>query len=304
MRFVYTAGVVASLASAAVVGPRQAAPTEIYKLPGSAWIETIAVRSNGDVLLNRLDTNEVWSVTPSTKAGAEVVSFPGFTSTTGVCEYQPDVFAVVTGNFTTSSLTNKPGSWGIWSVDFNASPVKTTLITKVPTSGFWIGCSALNNDIVFVADAAQGQIYSVSMSTAAVAVAAQDAAMKAPASGYQEGIHGIKYSNGDIYFTNTFGSAFGKIAVDAATSKLAGAVTALGSGWANPEDFAIGADGSAYVAQVGSNTVVRLPMAGGAASRVASVSSPSSCAFGRGTNDTGTLYVSTTTGAVYALNLA
>lgn len=77
---------IGSLASAALL-ERQAVPTSIYTFSGSgAWIEGMAVRSNGHLLLNRLDVAELWDVDPVTKTGTKLLSFPGAKSMAGITE--------------------------------------------------------------------------------------------------------------------------------------------------------------------------------------------------------------------------
>ncbi|OAA65188.1 Six-bladed beta-propeller, TolB-like protein [Niveomyces insectorum RCEF 264] len=283
---------------------RQAAASSIYKLPGSAWIENLVVRPSGELLLARLDTPELWTYDPATKTGAKVpVTFTDALSLTGITEVAPDVYAVVAGNFSTRGFTSAAGSWAVWSVDLSNAAPQATLVKRVPESAFFIGVAPLGNDSILVADAGKATLYRMDLATGAYSVALADATMKAPAQGsLVEGVHGLKYQNGIAYFTNTFGGGFYKVAVDAATGRATGTPTEIAN-LKMAEDFVVAPDGSGfYVAQPNANAVTKVTPSG-KTSKAASASSCSSVAFGRGTSDKNTLYISTTNGAVFSVTI-
>jgi hypothetical protein len=293
---------VGSLASAALIH-RQAA-TSIYKSTGSsAWIEGIAVRPNGNILLNRLDVPELWSIDPVTKTGTKLLTFTGAASMAGITELSPDIFAVVTGNFNTKSFAVKAGSWGVWKVDLTGATPTSTLIKNVPESGFFVGLTTFNNDTIFIADAGKGSLYKMTISTGDYSVVITDPSMKAPASAaIAEGIHGIKYYNGDVYFSSTFGNTFSKVKIDPATGK-AGAVTSILTGLQGPEDFAIGPDGTSYLALMTKGQILKITP-DGKSSTAGSVASSTCVAFGRTEKDKSMLYVGTSGGALFSIPLS
>jgi hypothetical protein len=297
MRFVYFAEAlcfIASLASAALIERQSAA--QVAKLPG--WVETMAVRQNGNLLLNRLDTPELWTLDPSTKQASKLLSFTGALGLTGIAELSPDVFVVVTGDFNTKSFALGSGSYAVYKVDLTGSTPKSTLVKKVPESGFFIGVAPFNNDTIFIADASKGALYQMTISTGEYAIAMQDAKMKAPSSAaIQEGIHGVKYHDGYVYFTNTFGNTFNKIKVDTATGKTTGSIIPINTSLQGPEDFTISSDGTAYIATLNGGAIFKVT-ADGKATQFAAAAQCSSCAFGRTDKDKSTLYISTSQGAV------
>ncbi len=303
-------GCSALLASALAHSPRGAvaarqSASSIYKLPGSAWIENLVVRPNGQLLLARLDTPELWSYDPAAKTGAKVVGFSGALSLTGIAELTPDVYAVITGNFSTRGFSVKSGSWAVWTVDLTGAAPKATLVKLVPESGFFIGVTPLDKDNVLIADAGKATLYKMQLSTGAYSVVLTDASMKAPAQGsLVEGVHGLKYSNGTAYFTNTFGGGFYKVAIDAASGKATDKPVQIAS-LNMAEDFVLAPDGSGafYVAQPNANAVAKIT-ADGRSSKAATASSCSSVAFGRGATDKSTLYIATTNGAVFSAILS
>jgi hypothetical protein len=289
-----------SLASAALI-ERQSAATSIYKPTGSgAWAEGMAVRPNGNILLNRLDVPEIWNIDPVTKTGTKLLSFTGAQSMAGITELAPDVWAVVTGSFNTKTFSVKAGSWSVYKVDLTGVTPTQTLVKSVPESGFFIGLTTFNNDTIFIADAGKGSLYKMTISTGDYSVIITDPSMKAPASAaIQEGIHGIKYYNGDVYFSSTFGDTFSKVKIDPTTLK-AGAVTSILTGLQGPEDFAIGADGTSYLALMTKGQVLKITL-DGKSSTVGSVTSATCVAFGRTDKDKNTLYVATSSGAVFSI---
>ncbi|CAK7212165.1 hypothetical protein SCUCBS95973_001349 [Sporothrix curviconia] len=289
---------------------RQAA-SSIYKLPGSAWIENLVIRPNGQLLLARLDVPELWSYDPATKAGTQVVGFTDALSLTGITEVSPDVYAVVTGNFSTRGFSVKAGSWAVWTVDLTGAAPKATQVKLVPESGFFIGVAPLDKSNILIADAAKATLYQMNLGTGAYSVVLTDASMKAPAQGgLVEGIHGLKYANGTAYFTNTFGGGFYKvpIAFDATTGKASAATAAKPAEIAAltmAEDFILAPDGSGsyYVAQPNANAVTKITP-DGKSSKAATAASCSSVAFGRGASDKNVLYIATTNGAVFSATIA
>ncbi|KAF4632325.1 hypothetical protein G7Y89_g5803 [Cudoniella acicularis] len=283
--------------SGAVVLKRDT-PTQVYN--GSGWIENIAVRSNGNVLLSHLDVPELWSFDPSTKAGTKVASFPGALGLTGITEIKPDVFVVVSGNFSVSNFSITAGSWGVWKVDLTGAAAKTTFLKLIPESGFVIGVTPFDNETFFIADAAKGTLYKMSITTGDYSVVLADSSMKPPSNAFiQEGIHGLKYYEGYLYFTNTFGGTYNKVKIDQVTAKTSGAVVSILTSLTDVEDFAFAPDGSVYTA-ARSTGVARI-YANGTRTQIATVDTASSVAFGRGAKDKATLYVSSSGGGLYTI---
>ena len=299
MRFIQFTAALAStltLTSAALIR-RQAAAQSVAKLGG--WIETLAVRPNGQLLANRLDTPELWTIDPTTKQSSKLLSFPDALGASGIAEISPDVYAVVTGNFSTKNFTLGSGSYTVHKVDLTGATPKSTLIKKVPESGFFIGVAPYNNDTIFIADAGQGALYSLKISTGAYSIVLQDPKLKAPSDAFiNEGIHGIKYVGGYLYFTNTFGNTFNKVKIDE-SGKPTGPITVINTSLQGPEDFVITSDGTAYIATYTSSAVFKVTT-NGTATPFANATNPSSVAFGRTEKDKKILYISNSEGSVFS----
>ncbi|KAH7390526.1 hypothetical protein BKA66DRAFT_439834 [Pyrenochaeta sp. MPI-SDFR-AT-0127] len=282
----------------ASVRPRQAS-TQVAQLGG--WIECLAVRSNGAILANRLDVPELWTVDPVTKTTSKVISLPNALGLTGIAEISPDIFAVVAGNFSTTNFSIGNGSWSVWKVDLSGETPKQTLLAAVPEAGFLLGATAFDNDTAFIADAGNGALYRINMTTGDYSIVLQDVSMKAPAGSFiSEGIHGVRYSPqlGTVFFTNTFGSTFNKFSVDKTTGKATSAVTTITSSIDTPEDLVV-VEGAAFIMSLNGGGIFKVTPDGKSA-KIIDVVSGSTVAFGRGVTDTKTLYYATSSGSVMA----
>lgn len=80
----------------------------LYEFPYNTYLENIAVRPNGQFLITPLSLPQLWLVEPDLPGEAFIVcEFPEVLGLSGIVEYQPDIFAVLTGNFSFS--TGDPG---------------------------------------------------------------------------------------------------------------------------------------------------------------------------------------------------
>jgi hypothetical protein len=84
---------------------------DVWRFPTGTWVENIAVRSNGKLLVTLLSQPDVYQVNPSgTESPSLVYSFPGASGALGIAELGTDVFAVVAGNWSTTTFTSTPRS--------------------------------------------------------------------------------------------------------------------------------------------------------------------------------------------------
>ncbi|KAF9737836.1 hypothetical protein PMIN06_009009 [Paraphaeosphaeria minitans] len=281
--------------SASPFTKRQSTVTQVYKFTGSPLrAEGIAVRSNGQILVTFFDKGEAWLVDPPTKKASKVATFTDTTCSAAIAEVAPDVFAVVAGKYSNS---NTPGSWGVWKVDFSAGGATptTTLVKKVPESGMWNGLSAFNNDTVLVGDASKGAVFKVNVNTGNYSIAIQDSTM-APASGMPMGIDGIRYANGNIYYTNIFAQKFYKMPIDAEGKKTGSATQIWGNQMA--DDMYVSPEGVAYVA---ASSGIQKVTADGKVSNVASIRSSTAVAIG---TDKTTLFVAGSDGVISSFKIS
>jgi hypothetical protein len=278
------------LASATVLQRQVSSAESIYKFNSTgSSIENIAVRPNGQLLVTRFDAPEVWSVDPVTKVATKIFTLPGVTCAAGITEIEsePDTFAIVGGNYSAAG-GNTAGSWGIFKLEMSNNQPIYLGVKYVPESVMFNGLTTFARGIVLIADG-KGLVYRMEMTTGEYGIAAQHVSMEPPTwAPIPLGIDGLRYFNGSIYFTNIFGKTFSKMAVDK-TGKGVGGVTTLWNS-TQADDFAIGADGSAYVATNSNLGVVKFTP-DGKMSNVSSIAGSTSCAFGRNEKDKNILYI-------------
>jgi hypothetical protein len=82
------------------------APTHvIYEFPLGTWIENIAVRANGRLLVTLLNVPDLYLIDPFHANNSVLVhSFPDVLGLSGIAEVTPDIFTVSSSNF---SLTGE-----------------------------------------------------------------------------------------------------------------------------------------------------------------------------------------------------
>jgi hypothetical protein len=82
----------------------------VHQFPDPTWLEKVATRSNGDLLITLLITPELWSIDLSIKTGSLVHKFDEYTSCVGMTELGHDIFYVLTGNSSIRTLQSIPGT--------------------------------------------------------------------------------------------------------------------------------------------------------------------------------------------------
>ncbi|KAF2272874.1 uncharacterized protein EI97DRAFT_469982 [Westerdykella ornata] len=291
---------ISSVVSAVAIDKRQST-TQVYKFSASPTsAEGIAARSNGQLLVSFFDKGELWGVDPATKKASKVATFTDATCAGGIAEIAPDVFAVVAGQFSFGGGL-KTGSWAIWKVDFTSGTAQTSVLKKVPDSGFFNGLSAFTNDTILIGDASKGAVVAMNVNTGAYSTVIQDATMAPPANaGIPMGIDGVRYFNGTLYYTNVSKNTFHKVAVDA-TGKKVGNIATI---WSNTfsDDLWVGPDGTAYVA-TGSAGKIQKVTPDGRISTLVNISGATSVTLGKTEADKNTLYIAGNNGVISSVKV-
>ncbi|CEJ61344.1 hypothetical protein PMG11_09879 [Penicillium brasilianum] len=284
----------------------------LFQFPNNgSWIDNLALRSDGSVLLTRLDTPEVWSVDTTTGNATLVHSFANATSCFGISEIDDDVFAVVVGNFSTSTYQPTPGSFSVQQLDFknvqSTNNEEGTQLASVSHIAALPEAQALNgmatftkeSHLVLIADSPKGVAWKLDTQTGEYSIALNDTTML-PAEGQALplGINGLKLVDDYIYYSSTTRMQFGRVRVNQDASP-AGDYEIIASGFL-PDNLDVAPDGTAYIATDPQNSVVRITpygqislVAGGQLST--QMPGPTSC---RLTDDGKTLYVGTSGGQV------
>lgn len=287
------------LASFALGGlvPRQATPRQVVSVQG-AWFENIAVRPNGNLLLTRMDLPEVWEYDFTASKATRVAVFSESLAAAGIAELSPDIWAIVSGRYSMSGGGNTPGSWIIHKLDLTGAVPSASVVAKLSQAQLVNGLAVLNSTHVLPGDASAGAVYIVDVNTGTSGVFKQDATMK-PSGFIPFGIDGMKVYNGYLYFTNISTGNILRFPI----STSSGAVETLVRN-NQGDDFVIGRNGLMYLALNTQNSVVSVDLASGKVNKLASVTGGTSTAFGRRSGvDEGTLYITTTGGQVFAIDV-
>jgi hypothetical protein len=70
----------------------------VYEFPNETWVENIAVRRNGNLLVTLIGVPEVWEIDAFTSQAELIQSFPDANTVSGISKVEDDVFAVAVGN--------------------------------------------------------------------------------------------------------------------------------------------------------------------------------------------------------------
>ena len=188
--FVALAALCLSPLAFALPTPESTPPAHIVwqpSTPKNAWLECLTSRSNGDLLVTRYDTGEIWTVNPITEQATLVYAFPAganVNSSLGIDEYEDDVFAFNAGQVTPGDRFPIHGTWSVWSIDLknwtasaaNGSRAPSvSRIAKVPEALMLNGLTVLNpatttgprakgnasSPTLLLADSTAGILYSI-----------------------------------------------------------------------------------------------------------------------------------------------
>ncbi|QIW98631.1 hypothetical protein AMS68_004149 [Peltaster fructicola] len=292
----------------------------VYEYPQAVgWLENIAVRSNGELLMTSLGVPgslNVLNPLASSPTPKQITGFE-YTDTLGIVETDPDVFHVIAANFSLETVSIQPGTNTIWRVDFSKDNHPTPeKVATLKDAVFLNGLTAFNNSILLAADSALGVVWATDLKTGDSWIAADDPLMK-PVQGqsYVEGINGLhfrpsKQKHKELCFTNSQQYIFGCIEFDS-NAEARGAARLAGrpqseKGFAdiNWDDFAFDKHGTAFAATEKGNSVQAVTSDGRAFVVAGDLNStliatPAATAFGRTAQDSGVLYAVTAGGLAF-----
>jgi hypothetical protein len=287
----------------------------VHQFPNHTWLENVAVRSNGDLLVTVLIPNAaLYQISDPSSAKPTVSLIHNFTSVDGllgISETKPDVFAVIGGNFTAPGVQVN-GTFSAWEVDLsqgahnhdNKTPARVKLITAIKPAAFLNGLETLprNPTTVLISDSTLGVVWRLDTLAGRFNKALDFPEMKvAPNSALAIGINGIRIAKDTLYWTNSFEQTIYRVKIDKNGSVAPGAAIEKVVHIKEAvflDDFTIGADGTIWaVENVGNRLFAVRPdgsyetVAGGV--NQTTIAGDTSATFGRGKTDQKTLYVVT-----------
>ena len=294
--------------------PYSSPTRDIYQFPElGTWVENLAVRANGQIIISRLDQPVVQQVDPFTpgKEPVTIYTFPGALGALGITEYAPDIFAVLTGNFSLATGTNPPGAYAVWKVDmrrYNGPGTATvTKITDIPIALLLNGATTLDfiKGTILLADSQSGTVIRVDTSQGTYTVVQKDPTMEGiPTARVTIGINGLRIRDGYLYFTNTNKNLLVRVPINPDGTARGAYETLVVNTVGTFDDFALDVFGEFFNCQGAGNTLAKITVKGGvgteqevagnATSEV--IAGNTSARFGRTLVDLTTLYVTTNGG--------
>lgn len=296
----------------------------LFEFPKESYIENLAVRSNGQILISDLSKPQLFLFDPAASGQNEPILLHEFNESlglAGIAEYQPDVFAVISGNASFTSNISSAGTWNVWSVDLRgveistqhgnkglSSPPVVRNIAHVKPAQFLNGISVLSaaDQTLLVGDVNGGVIWSLDIKSGHYEVVVNNTfTVLYPSPPFSaSGVDGVHVRGDSVYFTNFGNGTFNKMPINQ-DGTSAGPVTTIAH-TKGPldqfDDFTFDCDGNAFLVTGGGNTIEMISADGKRQVVIAgnlnstAIAEPTSCAFGRGPHDKSVLYVVTAGG--------
>ena len=294
--------------------------TPVAYFPQKYFLENLAVRADGSVLITAVLQKELWCV-PGPEPHVEVPPLLIHTfeyMVSGIAEVEPDVFVVCVCD------AYETGRAYLARIDLTGwmpgEPVSPVIIHTFDERTGLNGSCLIGPGVLLVADSFAGRIWRIDLgpnarsATARVWLADDTMAMD-PDSGVpwppQPGINGVRFGaqSGYLFYTSTAQQVFMRVAVDPKTLEPAG-VAEFVAAIDNGDDFCVDENaGFAYVTRHRANTVDRVPLAPRHGSEVRHIAGdpfdeilvgPSSAAWRRRPGDSGRVAYVTTDGGTTA----
>ena len=241
--------------------------TPIAHFPEGHFLENLAVRTDGSILITAVLQKELWYVPASTELVEPVLVHTFDHPVTGIAEVEPDVFVLsLTEGYTTYESHLVRIDFTDWQPGDAVTP--ETIFTFDERVRALNGSCLLGPGVLAVADCFAGLIWRVDLGpdpTARIWLAHDtmgddpDSEVAPPR---QPGVNGVRYSprTGYLYYTSTAQQVFMRVPVDPATLDPSGPpefVAAI----TDADDFCLDDDaGFAYVTRHRANTLDRVPL--------------------------------------------
>lgn len=288
----------------------------VYEFPYETWVENIAVRDTGELLVTLIDHPELHMVDPFNAINTTVISsFPDALGLLGIAEYQPDQFAVVVGNWSDVTFKTVNGSYSIWTVDLRhvyvhdfqvVRPAIVKKVTDIPEASFLNGLTVLSPEdaTVLIADSGLGLVWLLNLNTGEYQIILEDPTM-APAPPLNLGINGIHLHEGFACYTNSVQGLFCRIPIHQNGSR-SGVTGVFDTGYFG-DDFAFDEFGTAYVTADPNNLLFTITWNGNVSTVIGGAESleiegATAAQFGRTILDRQILYITTNGGIPNPVN--
>jgi hypothetical protein len=266
----------------------RAPATEVYQFEKGTWVENIAVRTNGNLVVVLYDRPEVWELNPHTPQAQPKLlwQFKDATRTTGITEPIADNFIVI--------VFMKAGGFTVWNLNLTSPQTNATeVIATVPGAGTLNGLTTLSSTVALAADTKKGVVHRFDLARGESTIILRDSTMSLPL--VAGGINGVRYQAGFLYYTNSFRGILARIPIDTTSAEATGPAEVLARGLIGLDDFALSPSGDEFFVMHWMRSRILKITAGGKKDVLAAgsegVAWPTSAQFGRTDRDNGIIYV-------------
>jgi hypothetical protein len=251
----------------------------VYQWPSGTWVENIAVRANGQLVVIHYSAPEMYVVDPfaSPPTAKLVARVDNATGIEGLAEVYPDVFAM---------MPFKGTDFSVWTVDLAGdTPKSTEVIANVPGAKALNGLTKLSDGVLLATDTKRGGVVRLDLKSNSASTLMTD-----PSMGF--GINGIRARDNTIFYTNSLKGTLCSMPINHISGSSTGSArvitSSLGTGL---DDLAIGQteDQPTMVMQWLAGEVLAVDRDGSKKTAAKGLNWPTSAAWGKGD----TLYVTT-----------
>lgn len=222
----------------------------VTHLPSDSWFEGSAMRPNGQMLVARLDSAELYRIPDPTNQDTVPQLLHTFDNATGAINICPlkgrtDEYAVLSGIVDVANI--KFENFTVWRIAFGADDaIQVTKLAELPDAGLTIAITAANDDTLLVADSGKACIWQLDLATGTSSMLIEDESMKVAADDEFFGVNRMCATNGFVYFTNTSAGTLCRvpIAADGKGVKVTGPVKELSDGLYICDGLALNPDGT------------------------------------------------------------
>ncbi|KAF2802216.1 uncharacterized protein BDZ99DRAFT_454955 [Mytilinidion resinicola] len=243
----------------------------LHQFPPGVWAENLATTSTNSLLITIMSTPDLLLYDPAAPSLPPTLlhSFADngpYASLLGIAATSANSFAVVAGNYSLTSAGAIPGTFAIFTITLpptgSLQTPQVKLLAPLPDAQFINGLvyHAYPSPAVLAADSTLGTITRIELATGAVSTLLEVEAFK-PCGDSKEGLNGfhIHAPTSTLYFTNSACRTFGKVPVRRDGSQAGEArVTVTYPAPYFFDDFALGGDGTAWVAVSNGNGIARI----------------------------------------------
>ena len=267
----------------------------IATFPIGSFLENIASRRDGTLLISCMTSGEIFSLDPhSPDPQSTLVKIHDFNTSTDEAIITPNDSKIDSAEepspygsskqaeaiiespntpdifYTFSGSHGKPGTWSVFSIDLRSfsqssgpSSIQVSKVADVPTATWLNGGTILpQTKTLLMAESSQGQIISCDLKSGKVEIWLEHERLGKPAgsqSAAWPGINGVRYYKGNVFATVSEQGIMVRAKVDETTGKYVDGTLDVVVEGLTGDDMAFDVEGNGYVATNPSQSVLKFP---------------------------------------------